>query len=262
MTESIIRTVDHRGIATLTINREQCHNAIDRESASLLTANLETLGEDPGIRAIILTGAGISFSAGRDLSAMRDQAGASLPELHKDARNLTRLLDTLDQLNKPTIARVQGSAFGLGVGIIACCDFALGASDALFGISEARMGTVACIIAPFVMRAIGARAARRYLISTERFNAAKAKRLGLLHQDLPASELDSAIEQLVQQLLLNSPQAMSETKRLIRQLEHGMIDQELLDQLAMQSASFHASEEGREGVAAYIEHRQPQWRPN
>jgi methylglutaconyl-CoA hydratase len=260
MTEPILLAVDPRGIATLTINRAQCHNAIDRDSASLLTANLETLRDDPGIRAIILTGAGISFSAGRDLSAMRNQASATQPELHKDARELTRLLNTLDTLHKPTIARVQGSAFGLGVGIIACCDFALGASDALFGISETRLGTVACLIAPFVIRAIGARAARRYLISTERFNAAKAKRLGLLHQDLPAAELDAEIEQLVQQLLLNSPQAMRETKQLIKQLEHRDIDQALLAQLAELSAASLSGAEGREGITAYIEHRQPQWR--
>lgn len=261
MTESILLAVDSRGVATLKFNREECHNAIDHDCANLLIANLETLAEDPAIRVIVLTGNGISFSAGHDIAALRGLAEASLSTLQNDAREFARLLSTLDNLGKPTIARVHGSAFGLGVGIIACCDFAIGASEALFGFSEVRQGGIPGITAPYVIRAIGARAARRYFMSTERFNAAKAKRLGLLHQDVPPAQLDATLELLIQQLLLNGPQAMMETKRLIKQLEHQPVAPALISQLVEHTAQIRASAEGREGMAAFIEHRKPGWAP-
>jgi len=259
MTESILLAVDHQGVATLTFNREECHNAIDLDCANLLIANLETLGEDDAIHAVILTGSGISFSAGHDIAAMRNLSEASLEVTQSHLREYARLLSTLDALEKPTIARVQGSAFGLGVGVIACCDFALGATEALFGFSEVRQGAISGIVAPYVVRAIGARAARRYFLSTERFNAAKAKRLGLLHQDVPASQLDSAVGLLMQQLLLNGPQAMVATKRMIKLLEHRLIDSELINRLMEETAQTRTSPEGREGTAAFIEHRKPSW---
>lgn len=261
MTESVLLAVDQRGIATLTLNRAECHNAIDADCANLLIANLETLAEDDAIRAIILTGNGISFSAGHDIEAMRKMLDAPADSLTHDAREIARLLLTLDTLDKPTIASIQGSAFGLGVGLIACCDFAIGAADALFGMSEVRQGAVAALIMPYVVRAIGVRAARRYMLSTDRFNAAKAKRLGLLHQDVPASQLRAATERFVQQLLLNSPQAMIESKRLINRLEHQRIDAQLMDQMIERSVQIRVSDEGQEGMRAFIEHRKPGWAP-
>jgi methylglutaconyl-CoA hydratase len=261
MTASIQLSVDTRGVALLTLNREECHNAIDRDCANLLIANLQTLDEDEAIRVVVLTGNGINFSAGHDMVATRGMADAPLATLQQDCREVAQLLSTLDTLSKPTIARVQGSAFGLGVGLIACCDFAFGASDALFGFSEVRQGVIAGITSAYVTRAIGARAARRYLLSSERFNAAKAKRLGLLHQDVPLAELDACVEQCILQLLLNGPQAMTHIKRLVSLLEHHPIDAELLEQLIEHTAAVRASEEGREGMAAFIEHRKPGWAP-
>lgn len=259
MTESVLLTVDTRGIATLTLNRPECHNAIDRDCANLLIANLQTLAEDPEVRAVVLTGSGISFSAGHDIASIRTMARASEPELRAELAEYSRLLALLDTLPRPTIARVQGSAFGLGVGLIACCDFAIGATDALFGFSEVRLGAIAGITAPYTVRAIGARAARRYLVSSERFNAGKAKRLGLLHQDVPPSQLDPSIEQLVRQLLINGPQAMMATRRLIDVVAHRAIDDTLRAHALEAALRARLSDEGREGAAAFIEHRAPDW---
>jgi methylglutaconyl-CoA hydratase len=257
--ESVLLSVDERGIATLKLNRQECHNAIDSDCADLLTANLETLSEDEDIRAVILTGTGISFSAGHDIDALRSHVAASQETLAQQIRQYARLLHTLDTLNKPTIARVQGAAFGLGVGLIACCDFAIGAADALFGFSEVRQGNIPGVVTPYVVRAIGARAARRYLIGSERFNAGKAKRLGLLHQEVQHAMLDNTVEQLIRQLLINGPIAMNETKRLIREIEHQSISEPNMERLIEQTASIRISHEGQEGIAAFIEHRKPGW---
>jgi methylglutaconyl-CoA hydratase len=259
MTAPILLTVDTRGVATLTLNREECHNAIDHNCANLLTAHLETLAEDPDIRLIILTGKGISFSAGHDIEAMRRMAAASHESLVREIREYATLLSTLDTLGTPTIARVQGSAFGFGVGMIACCDFAIGCTDALFGFSEVRLGIMASISAPYILRAIGARDTRRYLIGSERFNAGKAKRLGLLHQDVPRQALDVTVEQLIRQLLINGPRAMHESKCLVRELVNRKIAPDLIDEMIERTARIYESPEGREGLGAFIEHRTPGW---
>jgi methylglutaconyl-CoA hydratase len=259
MNESVLLCVDNRGIATLTLNRPECHNAVDRDCANLLVANLETLAEDSEVRVIVLTGNGISFSAGHDIASIRRMARAGEADLRAELAEYSKLLALLDNLPKPTIARVQGSAFGLGVGLIACCDFAIGATDALFGFSEVRLGTVAGIAAPYTVRAIGPRAARRYLVSSERFNAGKAKRLGLLHQDVAPVLLDQAVEQLVRQLLINGPQAMMATRRLIDVVAQQPIDDALRAHVLEEALRTRLSDEGREGAAAFIEHRAPGW---
>ncbi|TDR79907.1 enoyl-CoA hydratase-related protein [Paludibacterium purpuratum] len=259
MSQSILLSVDPRGVATLTLNRPECHNAIDHDCANLLTAHLQTLAEDDEIRVVILTGSGISFSAGHDIAAMRRLAEADESDMRAIVQEYAQLLDTLDRYDKPTIARVQGAAFGFGIGLIACCDFAIGVTDALFGFSEVRQGVTIGVAMPYIVRAIGERAARRYMIGSERFNAGKAKRLGLLHQDVGATLLDSSIEQLTRQLLLNGPQAMRETKRLIGELEHRRIDETLMAHMVENSLRIRTSAEGREGVLAFIEHRAPDW---
>lgn len=259
MTESILLAVDARGVATLTLNRAECHNAIDQDCANLLTAHLETLAEDDGIRLVVLTGNGISFSAGHDITALRRQTSATPAELRRETAEYARLLMVLDRFAKPTIARVQGSAFGLGIGLIACCDFAIGVTDALFGFSEVRQGAMAGILAPFLIRAIGMRATRRYLIGSERFNAGKAKRLGLLHQDVAPGQLGHAVEQLIRQLLINGPQAMSATKRMLADLESPPIDTALIERLTDLTVAVRNTDEGREGLDAFVEHRAPRW---
>jgi methylglutaconyl-CoA hydratase len=259
MNSSILLKVDPRGIATIALNRPECHNAIDHHCANLLTAHIQTLEEDEGIRAIVLTGSGISFSAGHDIAAMRQLADAEAEDMRAIVHEYASLLDTLDHCSKPTIARVQGAAFGFSIGLIACCDFSIGVADALFGFSEVRLGVTLGVAMPYIVRAIGPQAARRYMIGSERFNAGKAKRLGLLHQDVASSQLDIAVEQLVRQLLLNGPQAMCETKRLIHELEGRPIDSALIAHMVESSLTIRTGAEGREGVRAFIEHRPPQW---
>ena len=259
MSEPILRSVDTRGVATLTLNRPECHNALNRQSASQLITHLNALEQDQDVRLVVLTGQGISFSAGHDIIAMRAMLQASEADLRAELTEYTTLLATLDNLAKPTLAKVQGSAFGLGVGMIACCDFAIAVSDALFGFSDVRQGVISAVPAPYVVRAIGHRAARRYLIGSERFNASKAKRLGLLHQDVAPALLGSAMEQLIRQILTNGPAAMAATKQMVKEISSQPLDAGLISNLIQRSIEIRHSPEGREGIDAFIEHRTPDW---
>jgi len=256
---SVLLHVDPRGVATVTINRPELHNAIDDDTVSLLAATLETLAEDDSVRAVILTGEGISFSAGHDSDWMRHMASFSETELRRDAQLLAQLLRTLDTLPKPTIARVQGSAFGLGAGLVACCDIAIGASEALFSFNEAKLGIIPALSAPYIVRAIGPRATRRYFVSAERFNAGKAKRLGLLHQVVELDELDSAVEHCASHLLLNGPQAMREAKQLVDLIGSRSLDNALIEDTITAIVRVRSSEEGREGIHSFLEQRKPRW---
>ncbi|AXK39871.1 enoyl-CoA hydratase-related protein [Crenobacter cavernae] len=252
-------SVDARGVATVTLNRPELHNALDDGSADLLIATFETLAEDPTVRVVVLTGSGISFSAGHDHEGMRRLVDSDEAELVHHARLLSRLLATLDTLPKPTVARVQGSAFGLGAALVACCDVAIATSEALFSFADVRLGVIPAISAPYVMRAIGERAARRYFVTGERFNAGKAKRLGLIHQDVEHEELDATIHYLVEQLLLNSPQAMREVKILVRDLAPLPVGEQSTALAIERIARVCASAEGREGIRAFLEQRKPGW---
>ncbi|MDN0082266.1 enoyl-CoA hydratase/isomerase family protein [Crenobacter sp. SG2305] len=256
---TVLLHVDPRGVATVTLNRAELHNAIDDETASLLTATLETLADDDSVRVVVLTGSGISFSAGHDSDWMRHMASFSEAELRHHAQQLSRLLRTLDTLPKPTIARIPGSAFGLGAGLVACCDIAIGASEALFSFSDVKLGVIPALSAPYVVRAIGPRAARRYFVSAERFNAGKAKRLGLLHQVVELDELDSAVEHCASHLLINGPNAMRAAKQLIALIDSRELDDDLLEDTIDAIVKVRASEEGREGIHAFLEQRKPNW---
>ncbi|KZE35256.1 enoyl-CoA hydratase-related protein [Crenobacter luteus] len=252
-------SVDARGVATVTLNRPELHNALDGETVDLLTATFETLAEDDSVRIVVLTGSGISFSAGHDHAWMRRQLEHDDEARRRHALGQARLLATLDALPLPTVARVQGSAFGLGAGLVACCDVAVAASEALFSFSDVRLGQLPAVVAPHVIRAIGERAARRYFVTGERFNAGKAKRLGLIHQDVEADELDAAVRCLLEQLLLNGPQAMRETKALVRDLM-AQPPGEARERFAVERAvRVGAGDEGREGLRAFLEQRKPRW---
>jgi methylglutaconyl-CoA hydratase len=259
MNDPITLAVDPRGVATVTLNRGELHNALDGDSTAYLIAVLETLADDDSVKVVVLTGSGISFSAGHDIDWLRRQADFSEEEMSRDASLLARLLDTLDALPRPTVARVQGSAFGIGVGLVACCDIAVAASGALFGFSEVKLGTVPAISVPYLIRAIGARAARRYLVSAERFNAGKAKRLGLLHQVVELEELDAAVGQIVHQLLLNGPQAMREAKALVTRLSAQGVGPEARADAIATLTRIRQTPEGKEGIAAFIDKRTPGW---
>ncbi|RQW29200.1 enoyl-CoA hydratase/isomerase family protein [Rhodobacteraceae bacterium CH30] len=259
MTATILLSQDSRGVATIRLNRPDLHNAMDDEMVGLLTHTLRQVAADESIRVVILTGNGINFSAGHDMAWLQRIAGASADEIAQQARLVTTMLHTLDTLPQPTIARVQGSAFGIGAGLISCCDIAYGVSEALFSFPDTRIGAIPASIAPFVLRAIGERAARRYFLSAERLNAGKAKRLGLLHQVVEDEELDSAIALQVSNLLCNGPQAMHQAKCLINDLALLGTTREAMELAIHRASETRSSQEGREGLRAFIEKRKPHW---
>ena len=252
--------VDERGVGIVTLNRPQVHNAFDDAVIAELTQRLSQLGADPAVRAVVLTGAGESFSAGGDLNWMRSMAGFSAAENEADALRLAQLLDTLDRLPKPTVARVNGGAFGGGVGLIACCDVAVGIETARFGLTEVRLGLAPATIAPYVVRAIGARQARRYFLTGERFDAREAQRIGLLHEVVAADALDGTVERLLDALLAGGPQALVACKQLVDDVS-GHTDRDRLKRdTAALIARLRVSAEGQEGLHAFFERRPPAWR--
>jgi methylglutaconyl-CoA hydratase len=209
----------------------------------------------------VLLGTGRSFCAGADLNWMRRMARYGKAENLADGRQLARLLSTLANLSKPTIARVHGNVFGGGVGLVACCDVALGAHDATFALSEAKLGLIPATISPYVVEAIGARQARRYFVTAERFTAAEAYRIGLLHDIAPLPELDARVNEVLGALLLAGPRAQVEAKALIRSVAQRPIDAGIVESTARHIANVRASPEGREGVAAFLEKRPAAWVP-
>ena len=203
-------------VARLRMTRAQVHNAFDAGLVAALTAALEEVAADPAVRVLVLEAEGPSFSAGADLNWMHGMAAASEAENREDSLALARLMRTLDELPKPTIARVQGAAFGGGVGLVACCDIAIGVPEAKFGLTESRLGLLPAVISPYVIAAIGSRNARRYFATAEIFDAAEALRIGLLHEVAAADALDAAVERQIGLLLKAGPVASATAKMLVR----------------------------------------------
>ncbi len=253
-------TVAREGaVARLRLDRPALHNAFDDALIAGLTDALQALGRDPTVRAVVLEGAGASFSAGADLNWMRGMAAASEEVNREDSLRLARLMRTLDELPKPTIARVQGAAFGGGVGLVACCDIAIAAQEAKFGLTESRLGLLPAVISPYVISAIGARNARRYFATAEIFDAAEALRIGLLHQVVPADGLDAAVDRQLALLLKAAPFAASDAKRLVRETA-AATDRDRLDQdNAALIAALRVSPEGQEGLGAFLDKRPASW---
>lgn len=251
--------LDAQGIATLTLNRPEVHNAFDDHLIIALTEELQRLEANPAVKVVVIAAVGQSFCAGGDLNWMRRSANYSDEENIKDALALSGLMNTLYQLNKPTIAKVQGPAYGGGVGVVACCDIAIASEAASFMLSEVRLGIIPGAISPFVMAAIGSRQAARYFISAERIDAAEAQRIGLVHEVVAPEQLDSRIESLLQDLSRNAPGAMTAAKRLVRDVATRPIDQALMEETANRIAAARASNEGQEGLSAFLEKRKPAW---
>jgi methylglutaconyl-CoA hydratase len=258
-TETMLTDIDERGRATLTLNRPELHNAFDDTLIAGLTAALKSLEADPRVRVVVLAAAGPSFSAGADLAWMRRTADYSREQNLRDALALAELMRTLNGLSKPTIARVQGAAYGGGVGLVACCDLALASPSASFCLSEVKLGLIPAVISPYLVQAIGPRAARRYFLSAERFSAAEAKQLGLVHELVADGELDEALERAVERLLANGPRAMAAAKELVARVAGRALDEGLIRETAELIADARASEEGREGLSAFLEKRKPRW---
>jgi len=257
--QTILTTIDEQGLATLTMNRPEIHNAFDDALIKLMIAELRRLEGAPDVRAIILAANGKSFSAGADLAWMRRMADYSHEENLDDALSLAELMQTLYQLKKPTIARVQGAAYGGGVGLVACCDMVIASENSVFCLSEVKLGLMPAVISPYVVAAMGSRAARRYFQSAEVFSAAEAYRWGLIHEIVAAEELGAAVERLASKLLKNGPLAMAAAKDLVARVAAENIDTTLINDTAERIAAIRASAEGKEGLSSFLEKRSPAW---
>ena len=248
-------------IGLVALNRPDLHNAFNETLIGELTAVLQALDAQAAVRAVVLTGHGKSFCAGADLNWMKKMAGYDAAENLADAQALALMLRTLNGLSKPTVACVRGTAFGGGVGLVACCDIAVAAHDAIFSLSEAKLGLIPATVSPYVIEAIGARQARRYFLTAERFTAAEAFRIGLVHDIVPEPELDARINELLGELLVAGPVAQLECKALIRGVAHRPVDADVIAGTAEHIAAVRASPEGKEGVAAFLGKRSPSWIP-
>lgn len=252
-------TTDSRGVATVTLDRAEKHNSFDDRLIKALADAFRHLGGDDSVRAMVLAANGKSFSAGADIAWMKRMAGAAEAENIRDARALADMLRLLNKMPKPTMALVQGAALGGGVGLVACCDIALAADQATFALSEVRLGLIPATIGPYVVAAIGARAARRYFLTGERFGAAEARTLGLVHEVVPAADLAAAGERIIAAFLASGPQAVVEAKALVRAVAGQPITETLIEDTARRIARIRAGDEAREGIEAFLAKRKPAW---
>ncbi|MEE8352202.1 MAG: enoyl-CoA hydratase-related protein [Rhodospirillales bacterium] len=259
MTDNVISIEQSNGVATLTMNRPDVHNAFDDVLVGELAAALGPLADDEDVWAMVLKGAGKSFSAGADLNWMKRMADYTEAENLSDANAMADMLRALNEFPKPVIAKVQGAALGGGVGLVACADIAVAADDAKFALSEVKLGLIPATISPYVIAAIGERQSRRYMLTGERFEAIEAKRIGLIHAVVASTDLDAAVDDVIGGLLANGPLAMIETKALIRSVAGRPMDKAISADTAARIAKTRASEEGREGVLAFLEKRRPEW---
>jgi methylglutaconyl-CoA hydratase len=256
--ETLEISIGHR-VAVVWLAREAVRNAFNETSIAELTQAFDALGRDDGVRAIVLAGKGPAFCAGADLAWMKRMAGFSHDENRADALKLATMLRTIYECPKPVVARVHGDAYAGGVGLIAACDIAIAAHDVSFCLSETKLGLIPATIGPYVIRAMGAHIARRYLLTAEKFDAAEAYRIGLVHDIAPAEELDGTVNALLGTLMQTSATAVTEAKRLVRDLADRTIDDATVADTAERIAQIRTSDDGREGVRSFLEKRKPRW---
>lgn len=258
MNEKVTTRYDERGVATVTLANPDKHNAFDDTVVRQLTGAFDQVGASDA-RIMVLASEGKSFSSGADLDWMKRMAGYCFEDNCRDARALAEMLSTLNALPMPTIARVQGAAFGGAVGLACCCDMVVASETASFCLSEVKIGLIPATISPYVIEAIGARAARRYFTTAERFSAETAQQLGLVSQLCQAEQLDKTLQSLITTLLGNGPQATREAKRLVLDYANRAVDAELIADSSIRIARLRMSPEGQEGLGAFLEKRKPSW---
>ncbi len=257
---AVLLEQDSRGVATVTLNRPALHNAFDDEMINQLTEIFQRVDRDPKIRVMILQANGKSFCAGADLNWMKRMVNYSYEQNLADANALAKMLHMLYTLSKPTIAKVQGAAFGGAVGLIACCDIAISNRLSKFCLSEVKLGLIPATISPYVIDALGARVAKRYFMTAEVFSARRARRLGLISEAVTEEELDSTVDALAQQILTNGPAAVSAAKQLVFDVKDEPVNEELIEKTSLRIATIRVSKEGQEGLNAFLEKRPPAWR--
>lgn len=255
----VLYNLDARGVATITLNRPEKHNAFDDQLIRQLTDLFKQAGDDPNVRVVVLAAEGKSFCAGADANWMQRMASYSFEENVADAKALAMMLHTLNFMPKPSIAKVQGAAFGGAVGLIACCDMAIGSRLSKFCLSEVKLGLIPATISPYVIEAMGKRVARRYFTTAEVFSARRARRLGLLSEAVTEEELDETVENLITHILHNSPDAVAAAKQLIFDVTEPSDDEELMEKTSLRIATVRVSEHGQEGLQAFLQKRRPNW---
>ena len=261
MAEKNLEVTVRNGCAIVALNRPEIRNAFDDALIANLTRTFRKIDADDSIRVMILMGNGPAFCAGADLNWMKRMAKYSEKQNFADALALGTMLQTLDRMKKPTIARVHGPAFAGGTGLVAACDIAVGTPEASFALTEAKLGMSPATISPYVIRAIGERAAHRYFLTAERFSAAEAYRLGLLSELCQPEDLDHEINALLGHLVAGGQVALARIKDLIRDVSQRTVDDALVRETARRIAEIRVSREGREGIAAFLAKRQPAWVP-
>jgi len=257
--DKVITQIDSRGVAQVTLNNPDKHNAFDDQMIIELTNAFNALAANTNVRIMLLKSEGKSFSAGADLDLMKRMASYSYQQNLNDARALAAMLKALHQMPIPTIARVQGAAFGGAVGLISCCDIALASSNASFALSEVKIGLVPSTISPYVIAAIGERHAKRYFMTAERFDANTAVQIELVHEAVEKSLLDDKVEQLVTAILSNGPEAVAVAKQLIFAVSGKPINSKLIEHTCEVIAGIRVSPQGQEGLSAFLDKRKPNW---
>ena len=255
----VLVDIDNRGVATVTLNNPDKHNAFDDEIISQLTQVFTEIAENEEVRLMVLAANGKSFCAGADLGWMKRMANYSYQENLHDANGLANMLKALNFIPQPTIAKIQGAAFGGAVGLASCCDIVIASEKASFSLSEVKFGLIPATISPYVVSAIGLKAARRYFQTAERFFAGKAQQLGLVDEITSPDDLDDSVNSMINTLLANGPIAMRQAKQLVFDIAYKTIDQNLISETSKRIAAIRISEEGQEGLGSFFEKRQPNW---
>ncbi|QNA90912.1 enoyl-CoA hydratase/isomerase family protein [Massilia sp. Dwa41.01b] len=246
-------------VATVTLNRPELRNAFNETAIAELALAFDELGRNELVRAIVLAANGPAFCAGADLNWMKKMAGYSHEENLADAARLADMLRTIYLCPKPTVAKVQGDCYAGGMGLVAACDIVVAAVGVNFCLSEVKLGLIPATISPYVIKAMGEQAARRYFLTAERFDAASAARMGFAHEVVEPDALDTTVAALVKALVTNSPNAVVEAKKLVREVVNLPVTDALLQDTAARIAAIRASSEGREGVASFLDKRKPSW---
>ena len=256
---TVLTEIDGRGVARIVLNRPEVRNAMNAALIRDLTEAVETVGADESVRVVVLTGQGRGFCAGADLAWMRETADYSAEANYADSDRLGRMLNRLNTLSKPVIGLINGHAFGGGLGLVACCDIAVADCAAKFSLSEVRLGLTPATISPYVVRRIGQGHARRYFLTAEVFDAARAEEIGLVHRVAEPDALEASGREFVDLLLLGGPKAQAISKDLVLRVSDRAVDGDLIDWTSRLIADIRATDEGREGASAFLERRRPAW---
>jgi methylglutaconyl-CoA hydratase len=249
----------HGGVATVRLNRPEVRNAFNEIMIGELAGAFRALGADAGLRAIVLAADGSAFCAGADLGWMKKMAGFTRAENLADAAQLAEMLRTIYNCPKPVVAKIQGDCYAGGMGLVAACDIAVAVEASHFCLSEVKLGLIPATISPYVVKAMGENAARRYFLTAERFSAQEARRIGFVHEVVPAEALDATVGEIVKALVANSPNAVKEAKRLVHDVAGMPLSDALIADTAERIADIRSSEDGKEGVRSFLEKRKPGW---